>query len=123
MKNRDTRVVNMKKNKLLPFLAGAAIAVAAATSVSAGTLDTVKSKGFVQCGVNTGLPGFGNPDASGTYSGFDVDYCKAVAVAVFNDPTKVKYTPLDGTERFPALQSGEVDVLVRNTTWTMSRDT
>jgi len=111
------------KNKLLPFLAGAALAVAAASSASAGTLDTIKSKGFVQCGVNTGLPGFGNPDSSGAYSGFDVDYCKAVAVAVFNDPTKVKYTPLDGTERFPALQSGEVDLLVRNTTWTMSRDT
>jgi general L-amino acid transport system substrate-binding protein len=113
------------KNKLLPFLAGAALAVAAVTSASAGTLDTIKSKGFVQCGVNTGQPGFGAPDAKGVYSGFDVDYCKAVAAAVFGSVTadNLKFTPLGGTERFPALQSGEVDLLVRNTTWTMSRDT
>src|SRR3954466_1301372 len=105
------------------------IALAAATigfgvaAANAGTLDDVKAKGFVQCGVNTGLPGFGNPDASGNYTGFDVDYCRAVAAAVFGDASKVKYTPLGGTERFPALQSGEIDLLVRNTTWTMSRDT
>ena len=75
------------KNKLLPFLAGAALAAVAATSASAGTLDTIKSKGFVQCGVNTGQPGFGAPDAKGVYSGFDVDYCKAVAAAVFGSVT------------------------------------
>jgi general L-amino acid transport system substrate-binding protein len=111
--------------KLLVSLALAATATfgLGAAIAQAGTLDDVKAKGFIQCGVNTGLPGFGNPDASGTYTGFDVDYCKAVAAAVFGDPSKVKYTPLDGTERFPALQSGEIDLLVRNTTWTMSRDT
>jgi general L-amino acid transport system substrate-binding protein len=94
-----------------------------AVAAQAGTLDDVKSKGFVQCGVNTGLPGFGNPDSTGKYTGFDVDYCRAISAAIFGDPEKVKYSPLDGTERFPALQSGEIDVLVRNTTWTMSRDT
>ena len=110
--------------KLLVTIALAAgVGLAAATAVQAGTLDDVKAKGFVQCGVNTGLPGFGNPDSSGKYTGFDVDYCRAVSAAIFGDPDKVKYTPLDGTERFPALQSGEVDLLVRNTTWTMSRDT
>lgn len=109
------------------LLIGLALAASATLGLSvaaqAGTLDDVKAKGFVQCGVNTGLPGFGNPDASGKYTGFDVDYCRAVSAAIFGDPDKVKYTPLDGTERFPALQSGEIDLLVRNTTWTMSRDT
>ncbi|HZY48738.1 MAG TPA: amino acid ABC transporter substrate-binding protein [Devosia sp.] len=111
--------------KLLVSLALAATATfGLGTAIAqAGTLDDVKAKGFVQCGVNKGLPGFGNPDASGKYTGFDVDYCRAVAAAIFGDPEKVKYTPLDGTERFPALQSGEIDLLVRNTTWTMSRDT
>src|SRR5436305_7174189 len=112
------------KHQLFTFLAGVTLALAVAGSASAAsTLDAVKAKGFVQCGVNTGLPGFGNPDSSGKYTGFDVDYCRAVAAAVFGDSEKVKYTPLDGTERFPALQSGEIDLLVRNTTWTMSRDT
>ena len=111
--------------KLLVSLALAATATfGLGTAIAqAGTLDDVKAKGFVQCGVNKGLPGFGNPDASGKYTGFYVDYCRAVAAAIFGDPEKVKYTPLDGTERFPALQSGEIDLLVRNTTWTMSRDT
>ena len=109
--------------KLVVSLALSAVLGLGATAAYAGTLDDVKAKGFVQCGVNTGLPGFGNPDASGNYTGFDVDYCRAVAAAVFGDASKVKYTPLGGTERFPALQSGEIDLLVRNTTWTMSRDT
>jgi general L-amino acid transport system substrate-binding protein len=73
--------------------------------------------------VNTGLPGFGNPNAKGEWTGFDVDYCRAVAAGIFGDATKVKFTPLDASQRFTALQSGEVDVLIRNTTWTMSRDT
>jgi len=109
--------------KLVVSLTLAAVLGLGATAAYAGTLDDVKAKGFVQCGVNTGLPGFGNPDSTGKYTGFDVDYCRAVSAAIFGDPDKVKYTPLDGTERFPALQSGEVDLLVRNTTWTMSRDT
>jgi general L-amino acid transport system substrate-binding protein len=111
--------------KLLITLALAATATfgLGAVAAQAGTLDDVKAKGFVQCGVNQGLPGFGNPDSSGNYTGFDIDYCRAVAAAIFGDPDKVKYTPLDATERFPALQSGEIDLLARNTTWTMSRDT
>jgi general L-amino acid transport system substrate-binding protein len=111
------------KLKLLPLLAGAALVLAGVTGASASTLANVKAKGYLQCGVNPGLPGFGNPDANGNWSGIDVDYCKAIAAAVFGDTSKVKYTPLDATQRFTALQSGQVDVLIRNTTWTMSRDT
>lgn len=94
-----------------------------ATTASAGTLDDVKAKGFVQCGVGPGLAGFGQPDQSGNYVGLDVDVCRAVAAAIFNDPSKVKFSPLSSKDRFTALQSGEVDVLSRNSTWTMSRDT
>ena len=110
------------KNMILPILTGAMLGVSAAAA-SAATLDDVKAKGFVQCGVNTGLLGFASTNDAGEWSGFDVDYCRAVAVAIFNDPTKVKFTPLSAKERFTALQSGEIDVLSRNTTWTMSRDT
>lgn len=109
------------KTKLMVVAVGAALGFA--TSASAATLDDVKSKGFVQCGVSQGLPGFSNPDSSGNWSGLDVDYCRAVAAAVLNDPDAVKYTPLSAKERFTALQSGEVDILSRNTTWTMTRDT
>jgi general L-amino acid transport system substrate-binding protein len=87
------------------------------------TLDAVKSKGFVQCGVNTGLAGFSQPDSRGVWKGIDVDVCRAVAAAVFGDHTKVRYTPLTAQQRFTALQSGEVDILARNTTWTITRDT
>jgi general L-amino acid transport system substrate-binding protein len=87
------------------------------------TLDAVKSKGFVQCGVNTGVAGFSAPDSKGVYRGIDVDLCRAVAAAVFGDANKVRYTPLTAQQRFTALQSGEVDVLARNTTWTITRDT
>ena len=86
------------------------------------TFDAVKKKGFVQCGVNTGLPGFSNTDDNGNWKGLDVDVCRAVAAAVFGDASKVKYTPLNAKERFTALQSGEIDVLSRNTTWTLTRD-
>jgi general L-amino acid transport system substrate-binding protein len=87
-----------------------------------GTLATIKSRGVINCGVSTGAPGFSNPDDKGNWSGIDVDFCRAVAVAVFNDPAKVSFRPLTTKERFTALQSGEVDVLSRVTTWTMSRD-
>jgi general L-amino acid transport system substrate-binding protein len=92
-------------------------------SVEAAVLDQVKSKGFVQCGVSQGLPGFSNPDDKGNWTGIDVDVCRAIAAAIFDDPTKVRYTPLTAKDRFTALQSGEIDVLSRNTTWTSSRDT
>lgn len=94
-----------------------------AGTVCAGTLDDVKARGYLQCGVNTGLAGFAIPDEKGRWTGFDVDYCRAVASAVFGDVRKVKFVPLSAKERFTALQSGEVDVLIRNTSWTMSRDT
>jgi general L-amino acid transport system substrate-binding protein len=115
----------MLRKQILPIVAGALLALGAVTApaFAGATLDAIKAKGFVQCGVNTGLPGFANPDASGNWTGLDVDYCRAVAAAVFGDGTKVKFTPLDAKERFTALQSGEVDVLIRNTTLTMSRDT
>lgn len=93
-----------------------------ANTASADTLDSVKSKGFVQCGVSTGLPGFSNADASGNWKGLDVDVCRAVAAATLGDAGKVKYTPLTAKERFTALQSGEIDMLSRNTTWTLTRD-
>jgi len=86
------------------------------------TLDAVRARGYVQCGVNTGLAGFAQPDSKGVWHGIDVDFCRAVAAAVFGDAGKVRYTPLTAQQRFTALQSGEVDVLARNTTWTLSRD-
>lgn len=94
-----------------------------AASANAGTLDDVKAKGYVQCGVSQGLPGFSTTDDDGKWTGLDVDFCRAVAAAIFNDPEKVKFTPLSAKERFTALQSGEIDLLSRNTTWSMSRDT
>jgi len=92
------------------------------TFANSATLDQVKSKGFVQCGVTQGLPGFSSPDDKGNWSGIDVDICRAIAAAIFNDATKVKFTPLSTKDRFTALQSGEIDVLSRNTTWTLDRD-
>jgi general L-amino acid transport system substrate-binding protein len=111
------------KTKMMSWVLGAAVSAIAATAASAGTLDDVKQKGFVQCGVSQGLPGFSNPDSNNNWTGMDVDFCRAVAAAVFGDATKVKFSPLNSKERFTALQSGEVDILSRNTTWTMSRDT
>jgi general L-amino acid transport system substrate-binding protein len=104
-----------------------AIAAAAALTLvgfaaQAQTLDAVKSRGHVLCGVSQGLPGFSNPDDKGNWTGIDVDVCRAVGAGIFGDDKKVKYVPLSAKERFTALQSGEVDVLSRNTTWTFSRD-
>ena len=110
------------KKAIVSVVVGVTLGVAA-TAASAGTLDDVKAKGFIQCGVNPGLPGFSNPDDKGNWTGIDVDVCRAVAAAVFGDATKVKFTPLSAKERFTALQTGEIDMLSRNSTWTMSRDT
>ena len=112
----------MTKTLLTGIIGAAALALTASTA-SAATLDDVKAKGFIQCGVSQGLPGFSNPDADGNWSGMDVDLCKGIAAAIFGDAEAVKFTPLSAKERFTALQSGEIDVLSRNTTWTMSRDT
>jgi general L-amino acid transport system substrate-binding protein len=94
----------------------------AALAEETGTLDTVKHRGALICGVTQGIPGFSNPDDQGNWTGLDVDLCRAVAAAIFNDATKVKFTPLSAKDRFIALQSGEIDVLARNSTWTLSRD-
>jgi general L-amino acid transport system substrate-binding protein len=105
---------------------GAALGLAA-TAASAQTANTtlrnVQNKGFVQCGVTQGLAGFSQPDSAGNWVGFDVDFCRAVAAAIFNDPTKVRFSPLSAKDRFTALQSGEIDVLARNSTWSLQRDT
>ncbi|HEY9058279.1 MAG TPA: amino acid ABC transporter substrate-binding protein [Aurantimonas sp.] len=111
------------KLKLLTAVLGLSIAGVAAGGASAQTLQTVKDRGVLKCGVNTGLPGFASQNDQGEWQGLDVDYCKAIAAAVFGDPSKVEYSPLSAVQRFPALQNSEVDVLARNTTWTMDRDT
>ena len=87
------------------------------------TLKAVKDRGVLSCGVSQGLPGFSAPDDTGKWSGLDVDFCRALAAAILNDPLKVKFVPLSAKDRFTALQSGEIDVLSRNTTWSLSRDT
>ncbi|MEN9432665.1 MAG: ral L-amino acid transporter substrate-binding protein [Pseudomonadota bacterium] len=113
------------KTKLLAT-AGAVMTAVVLMSNSAfagSTLDAVKKKGFIQCGINSGVPGFSSANDKGEWTGLDVDFCKAVAAAVFGDTTKVKYTSLTAKERFTALQSGEIDLLSRNTTWTFTRDT
>lgn len=105
-------------------LAGAALALAAASGLTqASTLENVKERGYIQCGVSTGLPGFSTPDEKGNWTGIDVDVCRAMAAATLGDADKVKFIPLTTKERFTALQSGEIDVLSRNTTWTQTRDT
>lgn len=114
----------MFKKAVLTTLGVALTSTMMVTTAQAGeVLDRVKEKGFVQCGVSQGLPGFSNSDENGNWTGLDVDYCRAVAAAIFGDATKVKYTPLSAKERFTALQSGEIDLLSRNTTWTQTRDT
>ncbi len=86
------------------------------------TLKAVQERGYIICGVNGQLPGFSYVDKEGKWSGFDVDFCRALAAAIFGDPEKVEYRPLTAKERFTALQTGEIDVLIRNTTWTLTRD-
>ncbi|HYE50139.1 MAG TPA: amino acid ABC transporter substrate-binding protein [Azospirillaceae bacterium] len=107
--------------------AGAAALLAAGlfagAAAAAPTLDGIKQRGQLRCGVSTGISGFSNPDSQGKWAGIDVDICKALAAAVLGDPNKVTYTPLSTQQRLTALQSGEVDVLSRNTTWSLSRDT
>jgi general L-amino acid transport system substrate-binding protein len=104
------------------WLAAAAFGGLAALPVSAGTLDQVKARGQLICGSGTGLAGFGLPDDQGVWKGLDVDECRAIAAAIFNDPTKVKFLPINAKDRPTILASGEIDVLIRNTTWTMSRE-
>jgi general L-amino acid transport system substrate-binding protein len=110
--------------KQISFLIAGFALLSAGTAYSQGTLEAVQKKGFVQCGVNGGaVAGFSAPDSQGVWKGLDVDLCRAVAAAVFGDANKVRYTGLTAQQRFTALQSGEVDILSRNTTWTITRDT
>src|SRR5262245_53192163 len=105
------------------LILGMAFAFAAVADIAgAQTLKTVKDRGSLICGVSQGLPGFSNPDDKGAWTGLDVDFCRAVAAAIFNDPSKVKYTPLSAKDRFEPLKTGEIDLLSRNTTWILSRD-
>ncbi len=104
------------------WLAAAAFGGLAAFSATAGTLDQVKARGQLICGSNPGLAGFGLPDDQGVWKGLDVDECRAIAAAIFNDPTKVKFLPINAKDRPTILASGEINVLIRNTTWTMSRE-
>ncbi|MGJ8617773.1 MAG: amino acid ABC transporter substrate-binding protein [Sulfitobacter sp.] len=109
----------MNKSVIFGALTVAGLAAGAA---AAGTIDDVKARGKLNCGVTTGLVGFAAPDANGEWKGFDVAVCRAVAAAVLNDPTAVEFVPTTGKTRFTALASGEIDMLARNTTWTFSRD-
>jgi general L-amino acid transport system substrate-binding protein len=112
----------MKPILKVAFAAAAALSVSAGAASAQATLATIKSRGTINCGVGTGTPGFSAPDDKGNWTGLDVDFCRAVAAAVFGDASKVSFKPLTAKERFTALQSGEVDILSRTTTWTMSRD-
>jgi len=108
---------------LYAFTAAVALTALSTGGASAQQmLSTVKSNGSLKCGVSTGVAGFSAPNDKGEWAGFDVDYCHAVSAAIFGDPNKVSFTPLTAKDRFTALQSGEIDLLARNTTWTMSRD-
>lgn len=109
--------------KLLVFGATLIAGLVPAFAQTSQTLDLVRKRGQLVCGVNTGLAGFSAPDDRGNWVGIDIDFCRAVAAAIFGDGSKVRFVPLNAKERFTALQSGEVDILSRNTTWTMSRDT
>ncbi|MGH1368084.1 MAG: amino acid ABC transporter substrate-binding protein [Maritimibacter sp.] len=104
------------------FLGGFAVAVTLAGAVNAGTLDDVRARGVLKCGVNTGMTGFAMADANGRWDGFDASFCRAVASAVLADPEAVEFVPTNGKTRFTSLTSGEVDLLARNTTWTFTHD-
>jgi general L-amino acid transport system substrate-binding protein len=116
-------MTHLARRAALAAAAAAAFAgMTSAASAQTKTLDTVKQRGQVVCGVHTGLAGFGAPDDKGVWTGLDVDYCRSIAAAVLGDANKTKFNPTTTKDRFTALQSGEVDVLTRNTTWTISRD-
>lgn len=111
------------QKQLVTLAAATAILSLTAVSAQAAILDDVKAKGYVQCGVTGGVPGFSAPDSNNVWTGLEVDFCRAMAAAIFNDADAVRFTSLTSQERFTALSAGEIDVLSRTTTWTMSRDT
>ncbi len=108
--------------KLGSVLCAALLLLGSGAAVQAQTLKAVKDRGTVVCGVSQGLPGFSESDGKGNWTGFDVDFCRAVAAAIFDDPAKVSYVPLNASERFDALKSGKIDILSRNSTWTLGRE-
>ncbi|MEP0804665.1 MAG: amino acid ABC transporter substrate-binding protein [Chloroflexota bacterium] len=118
----DGQTVTVKETVVVTVVAPAEPAVVAPTGYGV-TLETVKARGKLICGSNSQVPGFGYVDANGNFAGIDVDFCRALAAAIFGDPSKVEFRPVTAAERFTALQSGEIDVLSRNTTWTLTRDT
>src|ERR1700722_11937864 len=109
-------MISMKHATILAGAVTLAASVASGSALAGPTLDKVKANGVVTCGVSTGVPGFSAADAQGKYTGLDADFCRQVAAAVFGDASKVKFVPLSAQQRFTALQSGEVDLLARNTT-------
>lgn len=111
------------KKILFPLLTAALLAMLTTGIASAGTLEKVKKRGILNCGVSEGVPGFSNPDESGNWAGLDSDICRAIAVAVLNDPTKVNFVPLASKQKILAVVTGQVDLTSRTTTWTMKRDT
>jgi general L-amino acid transport system substrate-binding protein len=121
VENRGRHGHGSGMRRVAPVLAALAV-VAATAPAAADTLERVRSRGVVACGVNGQLPGFSLPDAQGRWRGFDADYCRAIAAAVFDDPDRVRFVALSAKDRFTALQAGDVDVLIRDTTWTSSRD-
>src|SRR5882757_10872123 len=115
--------MTLLKSTFAKVILGSALVLGLGAQVgSAQTLKAVKERGSVVCGVSQGLPGFSNPDDRGNWTGLDVDFCRAVAAAIFNDPSKVKFSPLSAKDRFEPLKTGEIDILSRNTTWILSRD-
>jgi len=114
--------MNLKSTKLALAAAAAATTLISLPAHAGKDLDAIKARGSLNCGVNTGLAGFSQADSQGRWSGLDVDVCRAVAAAILSDPNKVRYVPLNAAQRFTALQSGEIDVLARNSTWTLTRD-
>jgi general L-amino acid transport system substrate-binding protein len=114
--------LNLVKTIVATFCAPLALGLTALPAQAGKTVDAIKARGQLVCGVSTGLAGFSAADSQGNWSGLDVDICRAIAAAVLGDPKKVKWVPLSAQQRFTALQSGEIDILSRNTTWTLSRD-
>ncbi|ETX05596.1 MAG: hypothetical protein ETSY2_22050, partial [Candidatus Entotheonella gemina] len=112
----------MKRFLNMMALFGLAAVLVTGTAHAGKNLDAIKSNGTLKCGVSTGLAGFSIADSKGNYTGLDADFCKALAAAVLGDASKVTFVPLSAQQRFTALQSGEVDLLSRNTTWTLTRD-
>lgn len=120
--NRLSHTYRLRWGLASAFLLGLATLTAAPFAAKADTLEDVQNRGTLRCGVSQGLPGFSNPDDRGRWTGMDVDFCRALAAAVLGNADKVSFTPLSAKDRFTALQSGDIDILSRNTTWTAQRD-